>query len=228
MEATLKMRQLTWRTVIFIVGLLIMSFGIVLLIEADLGSAPWDVLNIGLYYQLGLTIGSWTIIVGFFVLFVSAILSKSIPQIGAFLNMLLVGIFIDLFLMMPFIKTPPTLLGREVMFLFGLVIMAYGMGFYISANLGAGPRDSLMLVLSQKLGLSISKTRFIMEAAVLFSGWLMGGPVFWGTVAYAVIIGKIAGFSIPQCRKWTELLLANVKKSHHRHKKIANNRSAGL
>ncbi|WP_206631537.1 hypothetical protein, partial [Mesorhizobium sp. M7A.F.Ca.MR.362.00.0.0] len=61
------------------------------MIEADLGSAPWDVLNIGLYYQLGLTIGSWTIIVGFFVLFVSAILSKSIPQIGAFLNMLLVG-----------------------------------------------------------------------------------------------------------------------------------------
>ncbi|MED4055853.1 YitT family protein [Niallia taxi] len=228
MGALLKARQLTWRTVIFIVGLLIMSFGIVLLIKADLGSAPWDVLNIGLFYQLGLTIGSWTIIVGFFVLFVSAVLSKTIPKAGAFLNMLLVGLFIDLFLLMPFMKTPEALFGRGVMFLLGLVIMVYGMGLYISAKLGAGPRDSLMLVLSQRLGMSISTTRFIMEAIVLFSGWLMGGPVFWGTVVYAIIIGKIAGISIPQCQSWTDMLLAKVQKSHQLNKKIVNNRSADI
>ena len=87
-----KKHPLQW--FFFMVGLLTMAFGIVLMIKADLGSAPWDVLHIGLYYHFGLTIGTWSIIIGFCVLGSALLLSKSLPQIGAFLNMLLVGIFI--------------------------------------------------------------------------------------------------------------------------------------
>lgn len=226
MEIVERNQQLLERILIFILGLLIMSFGIVLLIQANLGSAPWDVLNIGLFYRIGLTIGSWTIIVGFFVLFLSSLLSKSMPQIGAFLNMLLVGVFIDLFLWLPFVKTPSTLFGREIMFLLGLIVMAYGMGFYISARLGAGPRDSLMIVLSKKFHWKISTTRMLMEAVVLTIGWFLGGPVFWGTIFYAVFIGKLAGLSIPQCDNLTKYILAKTKVN--KMGKNINNRSANL
>ncbi|CAI9388352.1 MULTISPECIES: YitT family protein [Bacillaceae] len=195
------------RLIIFILGLLIMSLGIVLVITANLGSAPWDILNIGLHIQFGLTIGSWAIIVGFFILLIAAILSKKFPPFGALLNMVLVGIFIDFFLLLPIMITPSALFNRWIMFLIGLIIMGYGMGIYISAKLGAGPRDSLMIVLSEKFGGSIAKTRLFMEAMVLIIGWILGGPVSWGTIIYAILIGRIAGWSIPQCTKWTAYIL---------------------
>ena len=228
MESFFKQANLWKRMVIFTVGLLVMSFGIVLLIQANLGSAPWDVLNIGLFNQLGLTIGSWTIIVGFFVLFLSAILSKTIPQLGALLNMFLVGLFIDLFLLIPFLETPSSVIGREGMFLLGLVIMGYGMGLYISANLGAGPRDSLMIVLANKLRWSIPSTRLMMEAFVLTIGWILGGPVFWGTVVYALLIGRIAGWSIPQCEKLTTYFLEKKWRKTESIEGNINNREANL
>ena len=208
MKSFLNLDRPIERLTIFTVGLLIMSFGIVLVITANLGSAPWDVLNIGLYYQFGLSIGSWAIIVGFFVLSSAAIMAKEFPAIGAVLNMFLVGIFIDLFLLLPFMNTPSHFLGRSLMFLAGLVIMGYGMGLYISAKLGAGPRDSLMIVLSEKLGWSIATTRLWMEAIVLLIGWFLGGPIFWGTIVYAMLIGRIAGWSIPQCEKLSGYLLS--------------------
>jgi uncharacterized protein len=207
MKSLLKQDKPVERLIIFILGLLIMSLGIVLVIQANLGSAPWDILNIGLHIQFGLTIGSWAIIVGFFILLIAAILSKRIPTFGALLNMVLVGMFIDFFLLLPFMNTPSTLIGRWIMFLIGLIIMGYGMGFYISAKLGAGPRDSLMIVLSEKFGGSIARTRLFMEAIVLIIGWILGGPVSWGTIIYAIFIGRIAGWSIPQCTKWTAYLL---------------------
>ncbi|HEO8419835.1 TPA: YitT family protein [Yersinia enterocolitica] len=207
MKSFLSQDKPVERLVIFILGLLIMSLGIVLVIQANLGSAPWDILNIGLHIQFGLTIGSWAIIVGFFILLITAILSKRIPPFGAFLNMVLVGMFIDFFLLLPFMNTPSILIERWIMFLIGLLIMGYGMGIYISAKLGAGPRDSLMIVLSEKFGGSIAKTRLLMEAIVLIIGWILGGPVSWGTIIYAILIGRIAGWSIPQCTKWTTYIL---------------------
>lgn len=201
------------RLFIFIIGLLIMSLGIVLVITANLGSAPWDVLNIGLHIQFGLTIGSWAIIVGFLILLIVAILSKKLPPFGALLNMVLVGVFIDIFLLLPFMNTPATLYQKWIMFLIGLIIMGYGMGFYISAKLGAGPRDSLMIVLSEKFGGSIARTRLLMEAIVLIVGWILGGPVSWGTIIYAALIGRVAGWSITQCTKWTNYILDRNKRT---------------
>ncbi|WP_306666529.1 YczE/YyaS/YitT family protein [Heyndrickxia ginsengihumi] len=133
------------RLIVFIIGLLVMSFGIDLFIVSNLGATPWDTLHVGLYEHFGLTIGSWSIIVGFFVLGPSALFLKEWPKFGAYLNMILCGVFIDLFLKLPFMVTPDTLTGKIIMFLAGLLINGYGMGIYISAKLGAGPRDSFML-----------------------------------------------------------------------------------
>jgi len=186
-----------------------MTFGIVLLIRADLGSAPWDVLHICLHKQLGLTVGSWTIIVGIFVLFSSAVLGKQLPKLGAFLNMLFCGIFIDMYLLIPWLKTPETFTGQLVMLITGVIIMAYGMAIYISANCGAGPRDSLMLVLMQKTKMKVEWIRFSMEIVVLFIGWLLGGPVGIGTIIFCLTIGHATGIALPQCQKVVKAWLEN-------------------
>lgn len=195
------------RFVIYLLGLLIMSLGIVLLIKADFGAPPWDVFHVGLYNQLGLTIGTWSIIVGIVILTVSALISKEFPQVGAFLNMVLVGLFIDMYFLLPFLQTPENWTGKLLMFFSGLIINAYGMGIYISAGFGAGPRDSLMLAVTQKTGWKVQYVRASIEIIVLLIGWQLGGPVFLGTVLFGLLIGPLSGLTLRQTQKLTNSIL---------------------
>lgn len=222
--------QIAYRFAIFIIGLLVMTLGIVFFIVSDLGATPWDVLHVGLYYRVGLTIGSWSVIMGIFVLTAAAILSKEWPHMGAFLNMLLVGVFIDLLMLLPFIQTPHSFAGKLIMFIAGMIINAYGMGIYISANLGAGPRDSLMLALIERTGWKVRNVRAVIEIIVLLIGWKLGGPANWGTIVYCLAIGVLGGYSIPQCDKLTSIFLKNRMK-HQTEKMNSNNekkRSVGV
>lgn len=187
--------------VVFTVGLLVMAFGIALMIRAEVGSAPWDVFHIGLYQQFGLTIGTWSIMIGLVIIGSTSILERSWPKPGAFLNMLLVGLFIDLYLWIPILKTPDQLIGKLIMLISGILIMGYGIGLYIAADRGAGPRDSLMLVLTERIGWKVQHIRLSMEMVVLTLGWLLKGPVNIGTLLFCVTIGPIVGYSLPQCKK---------------------------
>ncbi|MGG5254937.1 YczE/YyaS/YitT family protein [Neobacillus sp. SM06] len=199
--------QLAYRFAIYFIGLLIMALGIVFLIKSRLGATPWDVFHVGLYDHLGLTIGSWSILVGFVILGAAAVISKEIPHIGAFLNMLTVGIFIDLYMMLPFMVTPESFAGKMAMFLMGILLNAYGMGIYISASLGAGPRDSLMLALTNKTGWKVRNVRAAIEIVVLLIGWKLGGPANWGTILFGLTIGPMAGIALPQCDRMASRLL---------------------
>jgi len=192
----------------FFLGIAVMAFGIALTIRAELGIAPWDVLHIGLMLNFGLTVGSWSIIVGFFILALSSLLLKSWPKIGAFFNMLFVGIFIDLYLFLPLIVTPQSFLGKLLMLIAGVLVLGIGMGLYIAAGLGAGPRDSLMLALTQLTKLKVQYVRFGMESVVLLIGWLLGGPVFIGTIIVTVMIGPVAGYTLPFFQKLVSKLIA--------------------
>jgi uncharacterized protein len=223
-----KKGQVGPRFSIYILGLLIMSLGIVLLIKADLGATPWDVLHVGMYYQVGLTIGSWSIIVGIVILAVAALISKEFPQIGAFLNMVLVGLFIDIYYLLPFLQTPDGLVGKLIMFVTGIIINAYGMGLYISAQFGAGPRDSLMIALSSKTGWKVRNVRGIMEILVLIAGWQLGGPVFWGTILYSLLIGQLAGITLPQCQRFTDGWLHKLHAKNQVFEQTESKRGASL
>ncbi|MFC0270115.1 YitT family protein [Metabacillus herbersteinensis] len=202
--------ELFFRWSVYFLGLLTMSLGIVLTIRAELGVSPWDVLHIGLYNQFGLTIGSWAIIVGGVILTLSGLLTKKWPQLGAFVNMLTVGVFIDLYLLLPFLKTPTSIVGQLFMLLIGMMVMGYGIGIYISARCGAGPRDSLMMALVETSKKPISVIRGSIEVFVLLVGWLLGGPVFFGTILLTLTVGYIVGKTIPQCQETTDQLLIKL------------------
>lgn len=177
-----------------------MSLGITMTIKGKtLGVSPWDVLHIGLYEKVGLTIGMWSILTGFIIILSTSLILKSWPKVGTWVNMLLIGTFIDFFnWILPDVSQFP---WQVAYFIMGLFILGFGCGMYIAPNIGAGPRDSLMIILVEKVGLSIKMARTLIEVIVGLAGWALGGPVGIGTIILAFGSGYVVQFSLYYCRK---------------------------
>lgn len=167
------------RLIIFVIGLATLSLGVSITINVQhLGLHPWDVLGVGLYKQFGLTIGTWGIIIGLVLTVISFFLDRSYVKFGTFINIIAIGLFIDLFLWLDFLPKATSTWVDVVILFTGIAIMGVGGGIYSSVGFGAGPRDGFMLSISDKTGMSIGKVRIITETIVLIIGWLIGGPVF--------------------------------------------------
>lgn len=185
------------RYAMFVLGLFVGAFGCVLTIQANMGVAPWDTFHIGLQKTFGLTIGIWSQIAGVVVIMSSYLLAKIKPTFAMFLNMACFGLFLDLFIWWGIVPRPEMMVERTIMFLLGVFIMTVGIGMYLSPRLGAGPRDSFMLAMNERLGWSIQKVRLIIEVAVLIAGAALGGPVSVGTVLIALLTGPLIQRTIP-------------------------------
>ncbi|TQR20788.1 YczE/YyaS/YitT family protein [Psychrobacillus vulpis] len=198
-------KELIWRWTFFIGGVLLMALGISMTIKGQrFGIAPWDVLHVGLYKHLGLSIGAWAILTGIIIVVATTIGTKRMPQLGTWLNILVIGSFIDVFNWL--IPDITSFAGQLTIFLLGLVVMAIGVGVYVSPNVGAGPRDSLMLLIVAKKGWSIKTVRTGIEVIVAVVGWILGGPVGIGTVMTALLLGQLVHYTMPMSQK----LLHNI------------------
>ena len=177
-------------------GLALYGFSDGLLLLGGLGVDPWDVLHQGLSRQLGLGVGTWSIIVGACVLALWIPLRQR-PGLGTLSNVVVIGLVINLTLTT--IPAPHALALRTAAMLGGVVLNGIATGAYIGAGLGPGPRDGVMTGFAAR-GHSIRVVRTAMEVTVLAAGWLLGGTVGVGTVAYALGIGPLAHFFIPLLR----------------------------
>ena len=171
-------------------GLFLFAAGIVALLESKLGLSPWDVLNQGIARHSPLTFGIANIAVGLVVLVVAWALGGP-PGLGTVANAVLIGLFIEGLLRIDaVVDVAGSPLGVRVALLpLGIALMGIGSAFYIGASYGAGPRDTLMLVLSRRTGRRIGLVRGGIEAAALVAGFALGGTVGIGTLAFAVLIG---------------------------------------
>lgn len=185
------------RYAMFVLGLFVCAFGCVLTIQANMGVAPWDTFHIGLQKTFGLTIGIWSQIAGVAVIMASYLLAKIKPTFAMFLNMVCFGVFLDFFIWWGIVPKPEMMVERTAMFLVGVLIMTVGIGMYLSPKLGAGPRDSFMLAMNERLGWSIQRVRLIIEITVLIAGASLGGPVSVGTVLIALLTGPLIQRTIP-------------------------------
>ncbi|RAZ80851.1 YitT family protein [Planococcus halotolerans] len=191
------MRTLFYRWLFFLSGLIILALGFTMIIKANkLGIGPWDVLHVGLFMNFGLTIGTWSILVAFILIIISTISQRRLPQIGTFLNMILIGVFIDIYYFL--IPDIPSITGQVLILIGGIIVSGFGVGIYVAPKIGAGPRDSLMLVLMQKTGLSVTVVRAGIEITAALIGWALGGPVGIGTIAVALLTGRIVQYTLPQ------------------------------
>lgn len=187
------------RWIFFVTGMIILSLGVTLTIKGRLlGLAPWDVLHYGLWQTFGLTIGTWAILVGAVIVIFTAVALKRLPKVGVYINMFTIGIFIDIFnYLLPDVNG---WIMHTLIFTAGLFVMAFGIAFYITPNLGAGPRDTLMLFFIEKFNLKLSSARNMMEIFALLAGFLLGGPVFIGTIIIVFLLGRLIEKFLPLTR----------------------------
>lgn len=176
-------------------GLVLYGVSMALMIRSELGLDPWDVFHQGLARQTGLSFGTVTIAVGALVLLLWIPLRQR-PGLGTVSNVVVIGLVVDATLTV----LPPGegMAARVTLLVAGIVANGAATGLYLGAGLGPGPRDGLMTgFVARHPRFSVRLVRTAIEVAVLALGWLLGGTVGLGTVAYALTIGPLAQFFIP-------------------------------
>ncbi|MBM7623341.1 YczE/YyaS/YitT family protein [Sporohalobacter salinus] len=178
----------------FLIGVLVLSIGLVLTIKSNLGVRPWDVFHIGLTKYFDLTVGQANQITGLVVIIISFLLVRVKPKLGTIISIILIGSLIDLVL--PLVPQPANIYWQYLYLFSGILIFGNGAGIYISAQCGAGPRDNLMIALHRKLKFKLGLVRNGIEVTILILGSILGGPVGIGTVCAALGTGPVVEFSL--------------------------------
>lgn len=182
------------RLTLLFVGLVLFGISIGLIVLADLGADPWTVLHQGLANHIPLTLGQTTVAVSFAVLAIWIPLKEK-PGLGTIGNAVIVGLMVDATLaVLPDIHQMWLRVGS---LLLGIVGTGIASGLYIGAGLGPGPRDGLMTGFAS-FGWPIRRIRTSIEATALAIGWLLGGSVGFGTLAFALLIGPIVHVALPR------------------------------
>tara|TARA_B000000477_G_scaffold116766_1_gene114883 strand:- start:29 stop:691 length:663 start_codon:yes stop_codon:yes gene_type:complete len=176
-----------------VLGLILFGIGETLLITANQGVSPWTVLAQGLSFQFNLSIGVTTFIVSIIVLFFWYPLKQK-PGLGTLLNVILISIVIDL--STPILPYPKTLFYQIIQSVIAVLIVGIGSGFYLTANLGPGPRDGLMTGLQKLTDKPIALIRTILEVSAVLIGFYFGGVVGIGTLLFAFGIGPAVSLGI--------------------------------
>jgi uncharacterized protein len=173
-------------------GLFVFGLGVVLILESKLGLSPWDVLAQGVSEHSPLSFGVATIAIGVVVLCVAWSLGGR-PGIGTVANAVLVGTFIQLLTSIDAVDhlSRHGLGTRIPLLLVGVALIGPASAFYIGADLGAGPRDTLMLVGASRTGVRIGIVRAALELSALAAGIALGGTFGAGTVLFALLVGPI-------------------------------------
>jgi uncharacterized membrane protein YczE len=178
-----------------LVGFVAMAVGTAAMVNAGLGLGSWQVLHQGISVHTGIQLGTVQILVGIPILALWWPLGEK-PGIGTVLNVALVGVFINLAIPLVPVPGPEAPLAQLGLMAGGVVLIGIGSGLYLAADLGAGPRDGIMVGLHRRFGWSIRLNRTAVELAVLVTGFLLGGTVGIGTVAFALAIGPIVQASL--------------------------------
>ena len=167
-------------------GLVLFGLGEGLLIVSFAGASPWSILAQGIALNVDLSIGIITVLISIGVLFLWLPLKQK-PGIGTILNAIIIGLMIDVCI--KFIPTPENYLNQLILATNAVLTVGLGGGIYLVANLGAGPRDGLMVGLQKKTNLPIATVRAFLEITVMSIGWYLGGTVGIGTLLFAFGIG---------------------------------------
>lgn len=178
-----------WRFFTLNAGLLFLGLSISIMLKAGVGVDPWSVFHDGLAQKLPISFGTITLLSGLSLLVISILWLKSSFGIGSILNIILIGPYVDLFNMSGLVPMQSSLGMGICQLTLGVITMGLAIGLYINAGFGAGPRESLVLGISQRFGVSVRRAKTGIEAAVLVAGIALGGQFGLGTLIFALSIG---------------------------------------
>ena len=174
-------------------GLTLFGLGEGLLIVSFTGASPWSVLAQGISLNVNLSIGTITLLISIVVLILWIPLGQK-PGMGTIFNALIIALMIDLCI--KFVPTPSTYFHQLILAIISVMMVGIGGGIYLVSNLGAGPRDGLMIGLQKVSNLPIAAVRATLEIAVVGIGWYLGGTVGIGTLLFAFGIGPCVALGL--------------------------------
>nr|WP_240675550.1 hypothetical protein [Cellulomonas endophytica] len=167
------------------------------LVTADLGAMPWDVLTQGITRHVDLSFGTVTLVVSALVLLAWWPLRQR-PGLGTVANVVVIGALVDPALALLGRLPELPLAGRVALVVVGIALNALATALYIGVGLGPGPRDGLMTGVVGRTGWPLGPVRTAIEVAVVGAGALLGGTLGLGTLAYAVAVGPLVGLVLPR------------------------------
>ena len=190
-ESAAWLKPVRWQTfprdfVVIQIGFALFALAIAFLIQSQLGTSPWVVLEVAVINYIPLTPGQSGILTGAIVLILALALREPVGW-GTLGNIICIGLWEDVAL--HYLPIRADLPGQVLYLVLAVLVMAGATAIYIGVNAGAGPRASLMIAVARATGLSVRVARAGIEIAVVTSGWLLGGPVGIGTLIFAMAIG---------------------------------------
>ena len=174
-------------------GLTLFGLGEGLLIVSFTGASPWSVLAQGISLNVNLSIGTITLLISIAVLILWIPLSQK-PGMGTIFNALIIAFMIDLCI--KFVPTPSDYFNQLILAVISVLMVGIGGGIYLVSNLGAGPRDGLMIGLQKVTNLPVAAVRAFLEISVVSIGWYLGGTVGIGTLLFAFGIGPCVALGL--------------------------------
>jgi len=201
--------------IVYILGIAILTFGISFTIRSDIGTSPFDALLVGLSMRIGLTVGSWEIILAVILITCNALLTKQKPEIVGLLTAFITGIFIDIWLfIMDSFLTPELWYSKGVCFMIGLVLIGLGTAIYLHTNIAPIPVDRLTLIIQELTNTNMFFARTFIYLLFLILAVLLNGPIGIGTLLTVCLGGMVLQFFMPYTEKTLNHYIKSEDQQH--------------
>lgn len=201
--------------IVYILGIAILTFGISFTIRSDIGTSPFDALLVGLSMRIGLTVGSWEIILAIILITCNALLTKQKPEIVGLLTAFITGIFIDIWLfIMDSFLTPELWYSKGVCFTIGLVLIGLGTAIYLHTNIAPIPVDRLTLIIQELTNTNMFFARTFIYLLFLILAVLLNGPIGIGTLLTVCLGGMVLQFFMPYTEKTLNHYIKSEDQQH--------------
>ncbi|WP_053218720.1 YczE/YyaS/YitT family protein [Virgibacillus senegalensis] len=210
------MRTLQRESPFYLAGLIILTLGIGLTIQSQLGTSPFDALLVGLYRTFGLTIGSWEVVVGLSMILGNALAKRSRPEYSALITSFITGAGIDgwVYILDGQVE-PDTLFGQSVCFAAGLGCTAIGVATYLQSRIAPNPMDRSMMVITEITGWSVTYSRALISIILVFLAFLCSGTIGPGTLINALFSGMLISYLLPYVKKLKQKIMLRKQAAAH-------------
>ncbi|MCW3790509.1 YitT family protein [Paenibacillus sp. LS1] len=202
--------------VLFVAGILILTLGISLTIQSELGTSPFDALLVGLSHQVGLSVGSWEVIIAFLLIGCNALLKQQKPEFLGLVTAFITGVGIDMWLYVSeSLITPEVWYSKLMTFVIGLVIISIGTAIYLQTNFAPIPIDRLTLILHELTRTPLFISRTLIYFVFLILAFLLSGPIGLGTLLTVCCAGLLLQFIMGHTKKILDRILTDRDTSSH-------------
>ncbi|WP_336758483.1 YczE/YyaS/YitT family protein [Paenibacillus sp. USHLN196] len=200
--------------VLFVAGILILTLGISLTIQSELGTSPFDALLVGLSQHVGLSVGSWEVILAFLLIGCNSLLKQQKPELLGLITAFITGVGIDIWLYVSdFLITPEVWYTKLMTFVIGLVIISIGTAIYLQTNFAPIPIDRLTLILHELTRTPLFISRTFIYLVFLILAFLLSGPIGIGTLLTVCFAGLLLQFIMGHTKKKIDRILTDMDTS---------------